>query len=1038
VNNQMYRSSYQRGLSVPMVLSIMAVIMIMALTFMGIVRFQTQRTGFEQATITSAYVAEIGFQQVRAQLSAVSGDWTQLPATAIEKDCTAGNPNRLRCQKSPVNAGFTNLNPVYENPLDTTSRMIGRYEYTIETGEKRAIFGNKTVLGSTVGYISGSLIEQVGYDNYGNKLCDAGVPGGSCPGSFIGVKVKAWLTDAQGNEIPNARPQTVYGVLSMDSRDPDDQGPSSYMLESDGKMQISANMDYSPQDAKLVSYGGFYGPVHTNQNFEFIWDSTDAPYPGDYVVSKLSPNGLDEVYPGEGDYSKRLWERPFWGILMSDLGVQLVPSPPRLRAEIDGPPAQENYVYTTYGRFYKVKWLPTSPLSPPATGAGYQVYFKSPGGAVEIVNVTKPAGTVDKGIPSPLILNPAYSGLEYQGQAWPIKEIHSGSNIYLPGIHFEFNSPHLLDWWNSGAYTDTSREFPAGSLYRARPISHSPISIQEKMTYSNAVPQYRYYHTHPSDTNWPFYQTSHGHKNIAGADLAPNAISDYDTDTWYHSHNITNDISAVPIISSAPASVSYNTFLAFSDNAFKPAAAPKHEIPLLKPESDITNYKNQLEQLNKYLELTLGSTLPRNADGSINSTNLASSPYNATDYNKGYIVGKFPSTHVNTTPPQVDFRAVYFGPKTQTYDLGTLAGQRIIAEASPYTATAGIWVNDKSDSPDYMKVANEQVTADYRRYLFRPIPPEKVILVRDATVLIGNMKPQADHTGNITCTGYKAHCIDFVPGFLGDPVGEATIINGQLSILSFTTTPPVDEDQYSYGDIVIAGNVLYHNDFYANPNKKSEMRQLSAQPTSPYYRSNTVGGGVPDITNSAVEWVTNIDGSRHRDLAGQKVGSLDGLGLFASHDIKISVTPMGNGYKKQGLIDCSSGGTMDEAPNPDNLEIHGQLVAGNRVRVHAHLYDTPIHNLQRINLVSNLCSIEPPYESYRDTLTFYGTIYSRYPFNFSEYFKIKREYFFDRSLQKNPLVGAPYYPQTAGDYKNQTVYNNFPSLVPGTWVQATQ
>ena len=134
MNNQVYRFAYQRGLSVPLVLSIMAVIMIMALTFMGIVRFQTQRTGFEQATITSAYVAEIGFQQVRAQLSAVGGDWTQLPATAIEQDCTAGNPNRLRCQKSPVNTGFNNLNPVYENPLDTNSRIIGRYEYTIETG----------------------------------------------------------------------------------------------------------------------------------------------------------------------------------------------------------------------------------------------------------------------------------------------------------------------------------------------------------------------------------------------------------------------------------------------------------------------------------------------------------------------------------------------------------------------------------------------------------------------------------------------------------------------------------------------------------------------------------------------------------------------------------------------------------------------------------------------------------------------------------------------------------------------------------------
>ena len=146
---------------------------------------------------------------------------------------------------------------------------------------------------------------------------------------------------------------------------------------------------------------------------------------------------------------------------------------------------------------------------------------------------------------------------------------------------------------------------------------------------------------------------------------------------------------------------------------------------------------------------------------------------------------------------------------------------------------------------------------------------------------------------------------------------------------------------------------------------------------------------------------------------------------------------MGNGYTRAAILNCSSGGTSDGFE--DHLQIHGQLVAGNRVRVHAHLYDTPIPNLQEIDLVSNLfCSSEPDYESSKDSLTFRGTVYSRNPVNFSEYFKIKREYFFDRSLQKNPLVGAPYYPQTPGDYKNQTVFNNFPSLVPGTWVQGAQ
>ncbi len=1030
MNKHFYRQG-QRGVSIPMVLSLIAVMMILALTFMGVTRFQTQRTGFEQATITSAYVAEIGFQQVRAKLSAVGGDWTQLPATEIEQDCTLGNANRLRCQKSPVDDDFEDLHAVYENPLDTSSRIIGRYEYTIETGQKRDIFGNKTVLGSDVGFIPGDLVEQVGYDVYGNKLCDASVPGGSCPGNFVGVKVKAWLTDAQGNEIPNARPQTVYGVLSMDSRDPDDQGPSGYMLESDETMQISANTAYEPDSpqgmlGQMTSYG-FYGPVHTNQSFRFVWESMDDTYSGAYKVTKSGSNMMDELYADPGNAKEiALWRRPFWGILMADLGAQWATAP-RVRPEVEPPPSNAgNYAFIPYGRYYRIEWLGARP----ADGATYSVHFMSPEGE-KIVNVTKPSGAVDKGIPSPLVLDTAYQGMRYRGQAWPITKITVGATTYSVDTHFKFSSPNILAW---NAYPDTSREFGAGEVYRARLISHSPISIQEKMTYSGGTPQYVYQHTHPSTTNYPFYQTSHGHTNVAGADLGANSVSDYDADTWTHTHPITNNVSEDPVISVQPATVD-NTFLKFASNAYKPTSAASHVVPLLKATSDIGNYKNQLEQLNKYLELTLGVTLPRNGDGSINASGLGSAPFNTSDYSKGYIVGKFPSTHPNTSPPQVDFRAVYFGKREQTYNAGSAAGQRIIATTDDYNKTEPIWVNDKATSIDYMKVANTQLNSDYHRYLFRQIPPEKVILVRDATVLIGNMKPQ----GN-TCVGYQAHCLDFLPGYASDAVGEATIVNGQLSILSFTTTPtpdtPENEAQYNYGDIVIVGNVLYHNDFYATPSQKSEMRQLSAQPTTPYTRSNTRGGGISTITDSGVEWVTNTDGTRYRNTSGQLVGSLDGLGLFATQDVKISVTPMGNGYTKQSFLGCSSGGTADTYE--DNLTIHGQLVAGNRVRVQAHLYSTPIPNLQRINLVTNACSIEPPYESYKDKLTFYGTIYSRESVNFSEYFKIKREYYFDRSLQKNPLVGAPYYPKTPGDYKNQTVFNNFPSLVPGTWVQGAQ
>lgn len=1019
MSNKIDRSSYQQGLSVPMVLSIIAVIMIMALTFMGIVRFQTQRTGFEQATITSAYVAEIGFQQVRAQLSAVNGDWTQLPATAIEQDCTVGNANRLRCQKSPVNAGFNNLNPVYENPLDTTSRIIGRYEYTIETGEKRAIFGNKTVLGSTVGYIPGDLVEQVGYDNYGNKLCDASVPDGSCPGSFVGIKVKAWLTDSQGNELPTSRPQTVYGVLSMDSRDPDDQGPSGYMLESDEKMQISANslFKFGASTWGFESYGGFYGPVHTNENFVFQWESEDeneaspTGVKGLYTISKGPKNTADTVgTPWAGVDNNKM--RPFWGVLMTDIGAITTP---RLRSP------GLNYDYKTFGSIFHITW---GAGLRPANGSTYTVSFRKPNGMDQTVTVVRDAGIHPN---KDFVLSPLYTPYE----VGPISNIVQGATNFTGGVDFTYATNHDF-LWNAFGSPPHSDEYDPGDVYRARFISHTPIRIQNKMSYSGSSPQYAYRHTHPMDSNAPTYQASHGHNDVVGINLNAAAITDYDGLTWTHTHPITEDLTVASFAAPSPNPPIPNTFLTFDSGSFYPQSVTKHEVPLLSPSSDLTQYKNQLEQLNKYLEITLGATLPRNADGSVNATPLASAPYNATDYSRGYIVGKFPSTHVTTTPPQVDFRAAYFGMREQKYNAGTSNGQKIIANTDPYTTTVPIWVDSNPSSSTYMSVASEKVSGNYLRYLFRQIPPEKVILVRDATVLIGNMKPQ----GN-TCVGYKAHCIDFLPGYVSDAVGQATIINGQLSILSFTTTPSANEDQYSRGDIVIAGNVLYHNDFFATPTNKADMRQLSALPTGTYTRSNTVNGPISNINDSLVEWVTNTDGTRRRDVSGSLVGSLDGLGLFATHDIKISVTPMGNGYVKATPFFCSSGGTPDNYE--DHLQIHGQLVAGNRVRVHAHLYDTPIPNLQEIDLVSNLfCSTEPDYESSKDSLTFRGTVYSRKPVNFSEYFKIKREYFFDRSLQKNPLVGAPYYPKAAGDYRNQTVYNNFPSLVPGTWVQSSQ
>ena len=71
--------------------------------------------------------------------------------------------------------------------------------------------------------------------------------------------------------------------------------------------------------------------------------------------------------------------------------------------------------------------------------------------------------------------------------------------------------------------------------------------------------------------------------------------------------------------------------------------------------------------------------------------------------------------------------------------------------------------------------------------------------------------------------------------------------------------------------------------------------------------------------------------------------------------------------------------------------------------------------------------------SMNDKLQFYGTIYSYEKPAFTSYFRFFRNYFYDRSLYLNPLVGAPSYPKTVDDYKGQNVFTSYPQVVQGSW-----
>lgn len=1077
----------QRGITIAAVLAIAAVVTILGFTFMGMVRFQVKRTGFEQDTISAAYIAEIGFQQIRAELAAAQGDWTQL--TGIVTDCDTTDPFYQRCQRIPNTTSFADFRVVRENPVDPTSPVIGLYEVAVETGEKRSIFGSKTLTGSTLGFVPGSTVstEQIGYDSYGNQLCDQSTPSTVCPGNYLGVKVKAWLTDSSGNPRPNARPQSVYGVLQLDSRELGDEGPSGYMLESDEDMVIAANTEAHPDTGSIFNTGGFYGPVHTNSRFIFEWESGDA--------SGVQPQNVEIIEKGDSFDPNRFAEsvartfrdesmlfRPFLGVLMAhrnnisasnddydDLCTPRLLSPPEI-FELG-----TEFQHWPYFKEVEIKW---TGAPQPALGSTYEIEFR------RISDNTTRTLTLTRGsIPSDFSTNPFYCdsphgdyfNCDYVNQptdasphpelippyeAIEIVAIRQGATTYLPdhlpGGSLKLWFRRLIEWKDgSGTVVSPPTSPNTNEDYCVQYINHSLINIYENMTYSGGSPIYRYWHAHPATENFgSLNQQAHGHNNILGADFAINSVSGdpgYDGSTWRHAHHIsnTNEIrnGPIPMASGSPMP---NTYLNFESSGYQPANTSLHENPLLQPKgaSDINHYNNQLEQLNQYLQLTLGVPLPRKPDGKLDNSVLLNAPFNATSYEQGYILGKFPSSasysstvvsklpsSLQSTEPLVDFRATYFGNDLE-YSAGAQAGNPVISSPTSYEDTAWIWVNDNQSDSGFMQVAASRINGNFRRYLYRQIPPSKLLLVRDAVVLMGNFDPT---TGS--CTSQKGSCLDFHTGFAADPPGRATIVDGQLSILSFTTEPPPlgEVKYYNKGDIVLVGNVLYHNDFYATPSDKTELRQLQTLPESPYSRSNTVNPSITSINDSAVMWVTNTDGTLHR-VGGVAVGKLDGLGLFATHDIKFSITGHFNGSPgSPGLPDPALDiNPADSQPDRDPVtglemgdmfEVHGQLVAGRKVWVHGD------DKVTGIPFSGDEYLPDTYYHSFYDSLRIVGTVYSHAQPNFSEYFRVRREYYFDRSLQKNPLIGAPYYPSTPGDYRNQAIFSVFPSLVQGTWVQ---
>lgn len=943
----------QRGIVVPQALLILTIVFLLSITFMAVVQNQIKDTGFEQATISAGYIAEVGFQHIRSDLAKAGGDWKAIPGIVNDCDAVTNPTTYQRCQHVPDEEDFSKYRKVRENPLDPNSKVIGIYEAVIETGELRNVWtgSNQTSTGSAEGFVA-LQSDDKGYDKYGNLLCENDISGNGCPGNLVGVEIRAWTTAGDGTILPKSRKQSVYGVVAIASS-PGEDGPSAYLIDSTEPLVIKSS-------------GQFYGPIHTNDQFTFYWDSLD-----DETLNRSPTANTADM----GNFSHQ-------NVLQVDRRG--------FTADVYTPGV--DYNFTPHGVWWYLDWAPAG--LEPALLSTYQA-VRLPGSITE--NVIR--GIVPG---APPYNQP--NGEDWMPNGGPagLSSVTQGATTYVQGTHFNYISHNFVDWSPAGDEPGSNDD------YEIRYISHQPTQIFGEMSYAGSAPALKYRHEHVANgAPWPLYQMGHPHTNILGANLALNTVSDYDGVKLEHEHNISSDL----------INITNTNYLTFANASYKPQSTTAHQVPLLKPitpDPGFANYYNQLEQLNKYLLLTLGVSMPRNeTTGFLDPATLPTT----SDYSKGYMLGDAGQSPPNVTV--LDLRAIYFGRQLE-YSAGAQSGNRVISDPEfpdpasppsypPYDLGATpsdsdayapkIWVNENEQSADYMKVSATKLNADYHQFTYWPIPSSNVILMRDGVVKIGNYKPKPPIG---SCQFVSAECKD--DDNFNEHIGESTIIDGELAVISFTTSPPGTYDAYNKGDIVVAGNIKYRNYIVYDSSDQTAIRQMDPQPTGSF--TETIPPRSPAISSmsdSDAMWVTNVDGTLNRDsVTGEPIGKRNGLALYAANEIKIPTEH----YAQQELA--------TESPiHADLVKINGQLIAGHTVRVY-----------------STGGSVDP---SVYDRMSYFGAIYTLKQLNTGGYFTKNRTFHFDKSLDTTPLVGALYFPSPPGDYENQVIFNRLASLVPGSW-----
>ena len=641
----------------------------------------------------------------------------------------------------------------------------------------------------------------------------------------------------------------------------------------------------------------------------------------------------------------------------------------------------------------------------------------------------------------------------------------TGTNIYAAGDDYLYYPvPYNFLAWNPAGPEPASGSWYYASYFTEENLPHNKIKLFDKMTYGGSVaPKLYYKHAHrvPNTTGFSLFSGAHGHNEIfgkMGIKLLMNATTDYyDVPrSWngLHRHEISPYL--LGYMPSDP-EINYESdkddlFFSWSKISYRPTSVVAKVSPILSPNN--VNFKTQRTYVDQLFKIMLNKNLNKDSAGDLKSPTEIPE-----DRANGYYVGN------------QDFRASYFGNDLK-YSAGSLAGGDVLPVGSPLNATKLIYVDDNPlddsyinyssispvtyntlipptyinypnkinniatyglGSPTYMKITDVP-TLGYKAYTYRQIPKNGsmvstdsktvsdggIIFVRDGVIKIGG----ADRKGTIKSSVYS----------LGSIFGNNTIIDGRLTIVSYSETKPglpfgyidnnINTSNDNPGDIVITGNVIYKNKISKSDSdiaKKDYVYDGFRQ----YISSKPINLSPVDPT----DYITASDGKPMPSIpVGEKVNS---LALIASNDIKIPVSNFNQTDTSEEVFttpvqeDLTSGNPNSSGcPCKDTLTVHGQLVAGHKI-TQTKVDDAFTSKNDRIILYGSFYSYEPP------NLAYFGR---SSPDNRNEE-GLGRMYLYDKTLAQLPLAGSPRFPKDTS-YSIQSypvVASGLPRIIPGTW-----